>query len=172
MSLFKEMYFKNEKKVDEITNESLHNILISLLRKNSNDKIDINDLLAGELYDNDIKLIAHGVISQSNNEKEEASKKPLLKKLLNGKLININELVNKYKKCIDEEIIIFRKRIISLIKNKPNINSINIGEENHFNENSFFNYLSQGKQLINNFLSTYLIQNYLMIFWRIINLLI
>ena len=95
MSLFKEMYFKNEKKVDEITNESLHNILISLLRKNSNDKIDINDLLAGELYDNDIKLIAHGVISQSNNEKEEASKKPLLKKLLNGKLINIKNVLMK-----------------------------------------------------------------------------
>ena len=84
MSLFKELYFKNVKKVDEITNESIHNILISLLKNNSNDKIDSNDLLADELYNN-INLIAHGLMSQSNDEREEASKKPLLKKLSNGK---------------------------------------------------------------------------------------
>ena len=85
MSLFKELYFKNVKKVDEITNESIHNILISLLKNNSNDKIDSNDSLADELYNNNINLIAHGLMSQSNDEREEASKKPLLKKLSNGK---------------------------------------------------------------------------------------
>lgn len=158
ISLFKEMYFKDTKNVDEITNESLHNKLISLLKKNSNDQIDNNDLLTVELYDNNIKLIAHGLMSQSKNDKEEASKKVLLKKLINGKLININELANKYKNCIAEEIIIFRKSIVSSIVKKPNINSINIGEEDYFNEDSFFNYLSQEKQLVANFLSKYKIK--------------
>ena len=77
---------------------------------------------------------------------EEKSKGLLIKKLMKGKEININELANKYKKFLDEKNR-FKKKIVSLIKNKLNINSINNGEENAFNENSFYNYLSQKKQI-------------------------
>ena len=82
---------------------------------------------------------------------------------------NINELANKYKKSIDEEIIILRKKIVSLIKNKPNINSINIGEENYFNEDSFYNYLSQENQLIVKFLSNYKINKRFIYIPRLFN---
>ena len=159
ISLFKEMYYKNEKKGDEISNESIHNILISLLKKNSTDNIDNNELFAEDLYENNIKLIAHGLMSQTINEEEEKSKMPLLRKLLDGKGININNLANKYRNFLDKEIILLRKKIVSLIKNKPNINDINFGKENSFDEISFYNYLSQGKDLIVNFLSKYKIKN-------------
>ena len=76
---------------------------------------------------------------------EEKSKGLLLKKLMKGKEININELANKYKKFLEKNR--FKKKTVFLIKNKLNINSINNGEENAFNENSFYNYLSQKKQI-------------------------
>ena len=59
---------------------------------------------------------------------------------------------------IDKKIIDLRKKIVSLIKNKPNINSINNGEEDYFDEISFYGYLSQGKKLIVDFLSKYRIK--------------
>ena len=84
ISLFKKEYFKNEKNVDVITNESLHTKLINLLEDNSADDIDSNDLNAIESFDKNIKLVANGLITQSLSEEEEKSKKQLLKKLLDG----------------------------------------------------------------------------------------
>ena len=158
ISLLKKEYFKNEKNVDEITNEYIHSTLINLLENNSTDNIDINDLNVIESFEKNIKLVANGIISQSLSEEEEKSKEQLLKKLLNGKGIKINKLANKYKMNIDKTIINLRKKIVPLIKNKPNINSINNGEEDVFDENSFYSYLCQGKQLIVDFLSKYRIK--------------
>ena len=158
ISLFKKEYSKNEKNVDEITNESIHNKLISLLEDNSTDDIDANDLNAVESFEKNIKLVANGLITQSLSEIEEKSKEKLLKTLLDGKGTKINKLANKYKMNIDKKIIDLRKKIVSLIKNKPNINSIINGEEDVFDENSFYGYLSQGKKLIFDFLTKYRIK--------------
>ena len=154
-SLFKKMYYQNEKNNDEITNKSIHSKLIILLENNKNDKIDENDLLNQGLLENDINLIANGLMSQSEDVEEEKSKQILLKSLMDGKGINIKRLANKYKESLNKEIYYLRKKIISLIKSKPNINSINNGEDLIFDENSFYSYLSQGKELIANFLSKY-----------------
>ena len=158
ISLFKKEYSKNEKNVDEITNESIYNKLISLLEDNSTDDIDANDLNAVESFEKNIKLVANGLITQSLSEIEEKSKEKLLKTLLDVKGTKINKLANKYKMNIDKKIIDLRKKIVSLIKNKPNINSIINGEEDVFDENSFYDYLSQGKKLIFDFLTKYRIK--------------
>ena len=157
-SLFKKMYYQNEKNNDEITNKSIHSKLIILLENNKNDKIDENDLLNQGPLENDINLIANGLMSQSEDVEEEKSKQILLKSLMDGKGINIKRLANKYKESLNKEIYYLRKKIISLIKSKPNINSINNGEDLIFDENSFYSYLSQGKELIANFLSKYRIK--------------
>ena len=63
-------------------------------------------------------------------------------------------MANRFKESLNKEIIYLRKKIIFLIKSKPNINSINNGEE-HLDENSFYECLSQEKELIASFLSKY-----------------
>ena len=122
------------------------------------DKVDDYDFMNQETLENDINLIANALMSQSLDKKEEISKEKLLKKLIEGKGINVQKLAKKYKESLNIEICYFRKKIISFIKSKPNINSKNNKEEQIFNDNSFYNYLSQGKELIANFLSKYRIE--------------
>ena len=158
ISLFKKMFFKNAKNYDEITNKSVHNEMITLVENNMTDKIDNNDIMSQDRLDNDIILIVNALMSQSLDENEEMSKEKILKQLIDGKGIKVQKLAKKYKESVDKEICYYRKKIINVIKSKPNINSINNEEDQIFNDNSFYNYLSQGKDFIANFLSKYRIE--------------
>ena len=73
-SLFKKMYFQNEKNFDEITNKLIHNKLITLLENNVLDEIDDWDFINQEKLENDIALIANGLMTESLDENEEIRK--------------------------------------------------------------------------------------------------
>ena len=152
------MFLQNAKNYDGITNKSVLNELITLVENNMTDKIDNYDIMNQDTLENDINLIANALMSQSLEEKEEMSKEKLLKKLNDGKGIKVQKLAKKYKESINKEICYYRKKIISFIKSKPNISSVNNREEQIFDGNSFYNYLSQGKDLIANFSTKYRIE--------------
>jgi len=68
------MYFQNEKNFDEITNKLIHNKLITLLKNNVLDEIDDCDFINQEKLENDIALIANGLMTESLDENEEIRK--------------------------------------------------------------------------------------------------
>lgn len=91
------------------------------------------------------------MMSQSLDEIEEKNKQNLFRKLLANNSVIISKLADNFKKSLNNnEIYEIRKKILSYIKSKINVEDF-FGDEDIFDENFFFYYIFQWKEFISNF---------------------
>ena len=152
---------KGEINIDKLSTKKLDKFLISVLEVNSINEINENDLTKKKLFDLFIKSISHCLISESFNKNQEEIKEIILKNLLKAEGIDIIKTGEDIKYDPDlKTIFSLRKKIISIIKSKPNINTISLinNNEEFFDEDTFINYVFQGKSLVQNFVTKYKIK--------------
>lgn len=147
----------------KVTNKKITKFLFSLFQARSNDKIDKNDLIKCEQQKNHITFLVNFFMSETYIDNEEEDKKTMLKLLkdpnyVNG--INILDCYNQLKPNSTDDQILFRKNIISIIKTKPNIkvDIIKIDNSIEYNEEYFYNMVSNGKALIQGLIEKYKIK--------------
>lgn len=157
ISVFKKTYCQIEKKESgQISIEFIHKKLIDLLENNATDKLDETNSNRVQKFEQNILLIANALMSQSMDKNEESSKEILLKKLFEGKGINVGKEANKFKKFVNKDVYDLRKKIIDFIRNNMGMSIIIFDErEEILDENSFYKYLSQWKEYICHFFSEY-----------------
>ena len=91
------------------------------------------------------------MMSQSLDEIEEKNKQNLFRKFLASNDLIISKLADNFKKSLNNnEIYEIRKKILSYIKSKINVEDVH-GDGDIFDENSFYYYIFQWKEFISNF---------------------
>jgi len=157
ISFFKKSYPQNIEKSGEMTNKFIHDKLISLLKNNAIDKINHNNLFESQLFEKKISFITSVMMSESLDGIEEKNKQNLFRKLLANNGVIISKLADNYKKSLNIEIYEIRKKILSFIKSKINI-GYDYGNEDIFDEHSFYYYIFKWKEFISKFVSEFKIR--------------
>ena len=155
---------------ETLSNKKLVKFLSGLIESCSKEEIDKNDLFKYEETKSHITYIVNYLMSDTHYNKEEEAKIKLLEMLIdinNDAHINILELFNSLKNSASKEEISIKKNIISIIKRKPNIkNDIiifngNNHDDDYLNEDYFYKMVSNGKELIQEFIKKYKVKKVL-----------
>ena len=101
-SFFKEKYTKCSQKSDEAMFKFMHHELTILFENNATDNINNNNKSEIQLFERNIVLLVNGLIRDSFDDVQEKSKEKLLKKVLDGKNVEINKYANKFKSSLNK----------------------------------------------------------------------
>ena len=155
---------------ETLSNKKLVKFLSGLIESCSKEEIDKNDLFKYEETKSHITYIVNYLMSDTHYNKEEEAKIELLEMLIDivdDAHVNILELFNSLKNSASKEEISIKKNIISIIKRKPNIkNDIiifngNNHDDDYLNEDYFYKMVSNGKELIQEFIKKYKVKKVL-----------